>query len=126
LQDPAAMKSYEGLTTINGKDYYTIKVTFKQDGGGEDFDDEFFYWFHKESFLLDYLAYNYTTEGGGVRFRQAYNRQTIDGFVFQDYVNYKPSDKATPLDLLPELFQDGKLIELSRIENAEIKILPAF
>ena len=62
-------------------------------GGGEDFQDEYRYWIDPESGHIDYLAYNYHTDGGGTRFRKAKNRRKKEGFVFQDYINFKPEKK---------------------------------
>uniref|UniRef100_UPI004047669A DUF6503 family protein n=1 Tax=Roseivirga sp. TaxID=1964215 RepID=UPI004047669A len=45
LNDPAVNKTFVGETEIKGKTYYEVKVTFAQEGGGEDFDDVFLYWF---------------------------------------------------------------------------------
>lgn len=123
LNDGATFKSYEGTTTIRGEKYHTIKVTFKEENGGEDFEDQYLYWIHAEDFTLDFLAYNYKTDGGGVRFREAYDREKIGGIVFQNYVNYKPASKATPLEELPVLFDQGKLKELSRIVNENIEVI---
>ena len=45
-----------------------------------------------------------------------------EGFVFQDYINFKPEKKITPLDSLPLLFEMGNLIEVSQIENENIQV----
>jgi hypothetical protein len=122
LMDPAAMKNYKGIEQIKGKSYHLIEIRFEEEGGGEDFEDVFLYWFDVETFSMDYLAYSYITEGGGVRFREAFNKNEINGVVFQDYINYKPKDKSTPLEELSALFQEDALIELSRIENVNIEV----
>lgn len=102
-------------TIINEQEYFTIRVSFDQQGGGTDFEDEFIYWFNTENFALDFMAYSYHTEGGGVRFREAYNPRKIKGVIFQDYNNYK-ADKDARLNSLPELYEAGKLKLLSKIE----------
>ena len=71
---------------------------------------------------LDYLAYNYLTDGGGTRFRKAKNLRKIKGFLFQDYINYKPQVKISSLDSLPHLFEKDSLEILSIIENKNIKV----
>jgi hypothetical protein len=116
LSDAAVNKSYVGRTTIKGQDYEVVAVTFDQEGGGVDHDDEFRYWINVDTKTIDYLAYNYETNDGGVRFRSAYNPRTVGGIRFQDYVNYE-APIGTPLDELPELYEAGKLKELSRIET---------
>ncbi len=119
LNDAAVNKDYKGTTTIEGKEYDVVRVTFNEEGGGQDYDDEFYYWINAKTKTVDYLAYNYHVNGGGVRFRSAYNPRTVDGIRFQDYVNYKAPLK-TPLEKLPVLYENGQLSELSRIETEDI------
>ncbi|NDP22978.1 MAG: hypothetical protein GZ091_18145 [Paludibacter sp.] len=114
LQDSSVNKEFVEETIIKGKNYDVIKVTFGQDGGGKDFDDEFHYWINKQTHKIDYLAYNYRTNDGGVRFRAAFNTRVIDGVTFQDYINYEAPVK-TALKDLPQLYEQGKLKELSQI-----------
>jgi Family of unknown function (DUF6503) len=122
LNDPAVTKNYIGEETINGTDYYKIKVTFKQDGGGKDFDDEYLYWINKKTNTMDYLAYNYQVSGGGARFRSAYNIRTVKGIRFADYINYKPLEKTMDINTFGDLFQNGGLEELSKIVTENIVV----
>lgn len=122
LTDPAAIKTYKGVVTVKGKNYHLIEVRFTEEDGGKDFEDVFLYWFDEQTFSMDYLAYSYITEGGGVRFREAFNKSEIGGVVFQDYINYKPEDKLTPLEEMSSLYDKAELIELSRIENVNISV----
>ena len=69
---------------------------------------------------MDYLAYSYEVDGGGVRFREAYNTRKIGGVLFQDYVNYKHL-KNTDVSTFDILFEKGELKELSRIELENVK-----
>ena len=114
LQDASVHKTFVEETTIKGKKYDVIQVTFGQDGGGKDFDDEFHYWINKQTHKIDYLAYNYRTNDGGVRFRSAFNTRVIDGLTFQDYINYE-APLETDLKDLPKLYEQGKLKEVSQI-----------
>ncbi len=117
LNDPAVIKKMVGKTTLEGEPYYLIEVSFEQAGGGTDFEDKFLYWIHTSSYTMDYMAYSYQTNGGGLRFRKAYNPQVVGGIRFQDYINYKPRDeKNTTLQDLEQLYTKGDLEELSRIE----------
>ena len=50
-------KEEVGEDEVEGETYYEVKVTFREEGGGTDFEDEFLYWIHKENFTVDYLAY---------------------------------------------------------------------
>ncbi len=122
LSDPAVNLDIVGETTIREKEYDILQVTFDQEGGGKDHDDQFHYWINKSDHTIDYLAYNYKTNNGGVRFRSAYNRRTVDGIIFQDYVNYK-ADVGTPLADLPTLYEQEELKELSRIETEDVRVL---
>lgn len=122
LNDPAVYKEYLGETEISDQKYHVIKVTFSENGGGEDFEDEFLYWINQDSYLIDYLAYSYLTEGGGVRFRKTSNRHEIEGLVLQDYENYKPVNKETSLEELEELFLQGELELLSEIVLEDLRV----
>lgn len=121
LNDEAVRKELLGEIKIHDKSYYIIKVSFKEEGGGDDHDDEFRYWINKESFTVDYLAYSYHVNGGGVRFREAIDPIEVAGVRFQNYINYKPESKKTPLDDLPVLFESGGLKKLSEIINENIQ-----
>ena len=123
LNDPAVIKKRLDDTTIKGQDYFSIQVTFNQDGGGEDFEDVFMYWINKNTYKVDYLAYSYNeSDGLGLRFREASNERYIEGIRFVDYNNYKPEDISIPLTELPQLFTSGKLKLLSKIELESIRV----
>ena len=122
LQDPAVNPQLLNSITIEGKRYWTLKVTFEQEGGGDDYQDEFRYWVNQETFHIDFLAYNYLTDGGGTRFRKAINRRNKEEFWFQDYLNFKPLQTFTALDSLPLLFEQRKLQKVSQIENKKITV----
>ncbi len=123
LNDPAVFKNLMGETEIDGSKYHVIKVTFSEEGGGEDFDDEFLYWINQDTFLIDYLAYSYHTDGGGVRFRKAIKKHEIGGLILQDYENYKPADESAPVEEMEALYKAGKLQLLSEIllENVVVE-----
>ncbi len=122
LNDKAVNKKMVGDAEINGMPYYQLKVTFSQDGGGTDHHDEFLYWIHKEDFTIDYLAYKFHINEGGIRFREAYNPRVIEGIRFVDYRNYTQQDFNTDLCQLDELFEEGKLKLLSKIETEEVSV----
>ena len=122
LMDPAVHAELIGTSTIKGSPYYKIRVTFSEEGGGKDHEDEFVYWIHRDSMTMDYLAYNYLTSGGGVRFREGINFREIGGLRFADYVNYKPLTDTREVSSFDTLFTTDQLIEVSRILNEAIQV----
>ena len=124
LLDKAVIREKGNQITIGDQSYQTILVRFNQEGGGTDFEDVFRYWINTETKTLDFLAYKYATDGGGVRFREATKRTEVSGMIFQDYKNFKPESKETPLDSLPQLWESGALKLLSEIENEAIQVIP--
>lgn len=120
LQDASVNKSYLGADTIQGNIYDVVRVTFDKEGGGKDFQDEYMYWFDQESHFMDFLAYNYQTNGGGARLRVAYNQRTVDGIRFQDYENYAAPFEE-PLKNLPQLYTLDSLELVSLIETENIQ-----
>lgn len=119
LNDAAVNSEYVEQTTIKGELYDVIEVTFSQEGGGEDHDDQYYYWINSTTNKIDYLAYNYSVNKGGVRFRSANNKRIVDGITFQDYVNYE-APVGTPLKNLPALYETNKLKELSKIDTENV------
>ena len=120
LLDGAVHSELLGEIKIQEATYWTIKVSFSEEGGGEDYQDEYRYWINQDTYEIDYLAYNYNTEGGGIRFRKAINKKRVKGILFQDYQNFSPSNKFEPLDSLPQIYEDGLLSQISLIENKNI------
>lgn len=122
LNDAAAVKTYLGETDLKGEKYHLIKVTFAKDGGGDDFDDEFLYWIGGEDFVIDYIAYSYHTDGGGVRMREVSGVKEVGGIRFQNYLNLKPEDNETPVEEMQALYTSGQLEVLSEINLENIKV----
>jgi hypothetical protein len=122
LNDPAVNKTLMGEVTLKKTEYYKIKVTFDQTGGGDDFEDTYLYWINKETFKPDYLAYDFYVNDGGVRFRVAYNERYIKGIRFVDYENYKPMDDVTTIDNIDAKYESGDLELLSKIELKNISV----
>lgn len=124
LNDAAVNKSSLGEVSIKDKLYHKIKVTFSQEGGGEDYEDVFIYWIEAETFKANYIAYSYIEDDGvGIRFREAYNERFINGLRFVDYNNYKSEDATMDLLGLDKAFESSSLKLLSKIEleNIEVK-----
>ncbi len=124
LNDEAVNKKLLGEVTIKDKNYYKIEVSFDENGGGVDFQDVFLYWISKDDFTVDYLAYKFFTNQGGIRFRESYNPRVIEGIRFVDYRNYSPKDSSIDFYNIDKLFEKGELKELSLIENKQINVKP--
>lgn len=123
LDGKAVNKTYVNKVDIKGKSYHKIKVTFNEEGGGEDFEDVFMYWVNTVTSKVDYLAYSYNEDDGkGLRFREAYNERYVEGIRFVDYNNYKPKDNTSKLEELDKQFIDNKLELLSKIELKEVTV----
>ncbi|WP_079721404.1 DUF6503 family protein [Salegentibacter holothuriorum] len=122
LNDDAVNKKLIGKDTIDNKEYYEIEVTFDAEGGGEDHEDVYMYWIGTQSYHVDYLAYSFEVNDGGLRFRKAYNPRTIEGIRFVDYENYKIDDLSTPLSNLDDLYEARQLELLSKIETKNIQV----
>lgn len=126
LDNPVVNRQLMRSVEIKGKQYYKVEITYGKNGGGKDFEDVYVYWVHKENFTIDYLAYSFNINGGGVRFREAYNARTINGIRFQDYINYT-IDKDYPAQELDYAFVSDQLREISRIDldNIQVNLLSA-
>ncbi len=122
INNSMAHKQLMCTSKIKGEPYYKVEVTFDRNGGGDDFEDVYIYWVHKENFTIDYLAYSFHINGGGVRFREAYNQREVNGVRFQDYINYT-IDQDFPAQELDYAFESGLLREISRIDLEEIQVV---
>jgi len=122
LNDAAVNKELLGEESIVGETFYKVKVTFDQNGGGDDYDDTYVYWFDKETFKPEYLAYGFHVNGGGQRFRKAYNERYVNGIRFVDYENYKPKKEGSDILDIGKLFSSGELELLSKIELTDITV----
>lgn len=124
LNDRAVQKRYLGKTKIGPSEYYEIEVTFNENGGGDDFDDTYIYWFNTKTFKPDYLAYEFHVDGGGQRFRVAFNERIVGNIRFVDYKNYKSKNTDVPISSIDSLYTDESLVLLSEITLENIKVTP--
>lgn len=122
LNDQAVKKELLGTVELKKGSYYKIKVTFTKENGGEDFEDIFLYWINTETFKPDFLAYEYHTEGGGQRFRKAFNERYLGGIRFVDYINLKPKTQAQDFIKIDSLFANNALDRLSEIKLQNISV----
>ncbi len=123
LNDPAVNKNIIGEEEVEGNQYHKIQVTFNEDGGGEDHDDIFVYWINKVTYRMEYFGYSYLTDGGGIRFRKAFNTREMAGILLNDYLNYQSQNKEITVGDLAGEFKQGRLELLSeiRIENPDVR-----
>lgn len=123
LNDAAVQSNHLGKEIIHGEPYVKLKVTFQQEGGGVDYQDEYRYWIHQKTHLVDFLAYRFYSGKGGTRFRKVSHRERFNGIVFQDYENFSPLTPFPPMDSLAYLYTKGKLKKVSTIQQKEILFL---
>ncbi|PSQ95369.1 MAG: hypothetical protein BRD55_10850 [Bacteroidetes bacterium SW_9_63_38] len=132
LQDAAVQPTYEARDTLNGTAYHRLRVTFRREGGGQDWEDVFLYWFSVNTYEMDYLAYAYGLGTGdtdpGTRFRAAYNERRVHGVRFADYRNYTaPGLAPDQLRRYPARLAADALTLVSRvkIDSIEVRLLAA-
>ncbi len=124
LNDHSVNSELLGETEIKGQGYYKIKVWFDDsDSDVGDDEDKYVYWINKDTYFVDYLAYEFKVDGGGMRFREAYNPRKVGGIRFVDYHNYKPESKSASLYELDSLFENDKLVKVSEIELKNIQVV---
>ncbi len=104
LSEPAVKLKYFEKAAIGQQEYHKIGVTFAQDGGGKDHEDEFCYWISVADSSMDYFSYS----NGGPRFRKAIAQNTISGIIFQDYENYKILDSTLATKNYDQAFIAGQ------------------
>lgn len=128
LGDPAVQPTYSGRDTIDGTTYHRVRVTFQREGGGQDWQDVFLYWFRTDTYAMDYLSYAYgqgPNEEAGTRFREAYNVRRLSGVRMADYRNYT-ADTLTvdQMTEYPNLLDDDALALVSTIEIDSVQVRP--
>ncbi|THH41585.1 DUF6503 family protein [Neolewinella litorea] len=122
LYDPAVNIELLETVTLEGKLYDRVRVTFDAEGGGTDHDDVYHYFFNRDTGELDYLAYTFEADDGGIRFRKAINKRKVGGVLVQDYINYGLDGDDRDIDAIGARFAAGELPELSVIENTAVRI----
>lgn len=122
LTDDAVKPEYLGQAKIKEEPYHKVKVTFAQSGGGQDHEDIYLYWFHKDDYTMDYLAYKYFVDGGGIRFREAVNSRTKGGIRFADYLNFAPKPDEINFQQVESLYEEGQMEKVSEIRKEDIQV----
>ncbi len=122
LNDEAVIPEYLGKVSIKDTLYHKVKVNFRKDGGGKDYRDTYVYWFQTNDYTMDYLAYRFYTNEGGIRFRKVTGRMKRGGITFQNYLNLAPSSKDIPLVEVDSFFKAGELEKVSEINKSNITV----
>lgn len=122
LEDEAVIARSLGSTRLEGQDWDTVEIRFREEGGGEDHDDVFRYWIHPETHRLGYLAYTFETGEGGVRLRKATRYHEVDGVVLVDWANHGRPGHGITLDQAVEDFEAGRLPPLSTIALEDLAV----
>ena len=68
---------------VKDKKYHSVHISFTQIDENEG--DEFYLYIDPETYLVDYYAEKYELTGERMLFKRAFNRRTINGYVFADY-----------------------------------------
>jgi len=129
LQDSAVQPEYSGRDTLDGVPYHRIRVTFRQEDGGQDWQDIFMYWFRTDTYAMDYLSYAFglapTDTDTGTRFREAYNVRRVEGVRFADYMNYTSDTLSYDrMERYPALWAQEALELVSRVEIDSLRVRP--
>jgi len=129
LTDDAVQPSYSGRDTIEGTPYHRIRVTFQREGGGQDWEDVFVYWFQTDTYAMDYLSYAFGLGPGdteqGTRFREAYDVRRVEGVRFADFRNYTSDTLSYDrMAQYPNLWTRDALELVSRIEIDSLEVRP--
>lgn len=125
LNDRAVIKKYLGEVRIKAKDYHKIEVTFRQEGGGRDYQDRYIYWVNTETYEMEYFAYFYHVNDGGHRFRKAINTRRIGGILFSDHINYTSDEIEKNVEDYDQVLKEGNLNKVSDVilENVTVEKL---
>lgn len=123
LDDAAVQPRYLGPAELDGEPYHEVEVTFRQEGGGRDWEDRFVYWFHAERSTMDYLAYTFHVDGGGTRFREAYDVRTVGGVRFADYRNYTSDQIGTAIENYDTRPDDLELVSTIELDSITVRPL---
>ena len=129
LDDPAVQPEYSGRDTLDGVPYHRLRVTFQREGGGQDWQDIFLYWFRTDTYAMDYLSYAFglapTDTDTGTRFREAYNVRRVEGVRFADYMNYTSDTLSYDrMERYPALWAQDALELVSRVEIDSLRVRP--
>lgn len=123
LLDPAVKLKYMDEVKIQDRMFHKVLVSFRQEGGGKDFEDEFIYWIDAENFTVAYFAYTFHTDGGGSRFRTISNYESVDSVLFMQHINFKPADSSFSFYNIDSAFITNQLQKVSEVRLENLKVV---
>lgn len=122
LQDEAVIATSLGRSTLAGRSWETVEVRFRAEGGGDDHEDVYRYWFDPETHRIGFLAYTFATGEGGVRLRKATHYHEVEGVVLIDWDNHGRAGQGLTIDQAVRDFEANELPLLSTIALEQVAI----
>ena len=123
LNDPGVFKQDLGLVTWEGRRLHKVKVTFEA-GSSTDASDEYVYWLDPQTARVEYFAYSYDNNGGGLRFRRAINHRRVGGILFFDQENLGVDGPGLSVDAIDATYVRDKLRHVSTVRCEAITVQP--
>lgn len=123
LADPSVRHEDRGLVDWRGRKLHQVKVTFEP-GTSTAADDEYLYWFDPETGRVEYFAYSYSGNPGGLRFRRATHHRRIGGILFFDQENLGVEGPGLSVDLIDADYVDEKMRPVSTVELKNVDVRP--
>ena len=121
LNDPGVHKKDLGLVDWDGRRLHRVKVTFEPESS-TDATDQYIYWFDPESARLEYFAYSYDDNGGGLRFRRTVNHRRVGGVLFFDQENFGVEGPGLSVDAIDPAYVREKMRHISTVRLKEIHL----
>ncbi|NND88766.1 MAG: hypothetical protein HKM28_05925 [Flavobacteriaceae bacterium] len=111
--------------TIQQKEYYTLRITYKHQEGMED-RNIFYLYIDPDTFYIDYVAFKLDVYQNFQNFRRNYNRRKIEGILFSDFYSFYPHDQSMPLDSLYHYYNKRDVREgpATEYKNISVEIQP--
>ena len=120
LTDPGVFHEDLGIVDWDGRRLHKVKVTF-QPGSSTDADDEYMYWFDPDTGRVEYFAYSYSNNGGGIRFRRAIDHRRVGGILFFDQENLGAEGGDLRVDDIDAAFVETlRHVSTVRLQNIRV------
>lgn len=120
LNDASVFKQDLGIEIWEDRRLQKVKVTFAP-GSSSGADDEYLYWFDPGSGRLEQLAYSFSGNPGGLRFRKATRYRRIGDILFFDQENFGVAGDQLSVDRVTQEFVE-QMKSVSTIELSDIKV----